>query len=358
MSGSGLAGRGRAGLGKVGQDKSKNSVAFPEPLPRKGHASNDKPTNKHMTNPENHQEKQSALVVMARQLSVEPQKLLQTLKDTVFKGASDSELLTLVVVSNTYGLNPLLKEIYAFPAKGGGIVPVVSIDGWISMVNRQPQLDGLEFEFDSDANGKPISCTCVIYIKDRSHPVRVTEFYEECFRATEPWKQMPRRMLRHKALKEAGRVAFGFSGVTDEDEARDIKMANAREFPPPRKIVDKPDFTPPAPPAPGGQGTATEPPPPSQPKEKAKVSKKVAEAPQTRLFSMLSQAQINQTDFIEGLKLIKFPEVPADAEIVHELSDEVCEAIFSVGLSQIFIDIQAAKNEAKNEAQDWEDLKQ
>jgi phage recombination protein Bet len=311
-----------------------------------------------MTQSENHQEKQSALVVMARQLSVEPQKLLQTLKDTVFKGASDSELLTLVVVSNTYGLNPLLKEIYAFPAKGGGIVPVVSIDGWISMVNRQPQLDGLEFEFDSDANGKPISCTCVIYIKDRSHPVRVTEFYEECFRATEPWRQMPRRMLRHKALKEAGRVAFGFSGVTDEDEARDIKMANAREFPPPKRIVNKPDFTPPAPPAPGGQGTAAEPPPPSQPKEKAKVSKKVAEAPQTRLFGMLSQTQINQTDFIEGLKLIKFPEVPADAEIVHELSDEVCEAIFSVGLSQIFIDIQAAKNEAKNEAQDWEDLKQ
>jgi phage recombination protein Bet len=311
-----------------------------------------------MTQPENHQEKQSALVVMARQLSVEPQKLLQTLKDTVFKGASDSELLTLVVVSNTYGLNPLLKEIYAFPAKGGGIVPVVSIDGWISMVNRQPQLDGLEFEFDSDANGKPISCTCVIYIKDRSHPVRVTEFYEECFRATEPWRQMPRRMLRHKALKEAGRVAFGFSGVTDEDEARDIKIANAREFPPPRKIVDKPDFTPPTPPAPGGQGTATEPPLPSQFKDKAKVSKKVAEAPQTRLFGMLSQAQINQTEFIEGLKLIKFPEVPADAEIVHELSNEVCEAIFSVGLSQIFIDIQAAKNEAKNEAQDWEDLKQ
>jgi phage recombination protein Bet len=317
-----------------------------------------------MTQPENHQEKQSALVVMARQLSVEPQKLLQTLKDTVFKGASDSELLTLVVVSNTYGLNPLLKEIYAFPAKGGGIVPVVSIDGWISMVNRQPQLDGLEFEFDSDANGKPISCTCVIYIKDRSHPVRVTEFYEECFRATEPWKQMPRRMLRHKALKEAGRVAFGFSGVTDEDEARDIKMANAREFPPPKRIVDQPDFTPlgkekeePKPPLVKQEKPAT----PPQSKEKVKAAAKtkaVEEAPQTRLFYSLSQAQINQTDFIEGLKLIKFPEVPADAEIVHELSDEVCEAIFSVGLSQIFIDIQAAKNEVKNEAQDWEDLKQ
>ena len=303
-----------------------------------------------MTQPENHQEKQSALVVMARQLNVEPPKLLQTLKDTVFKGASDSELLTLVVVSNTYGLNPLLKEIYAFPAKGGGIVPVVSIDGWISMVNRQAQLDGLEFEFDSDANGKPISCTCVIYIKDRSHPVRVTEFYEECFRATEPWKQMPRRMLRHKALKEAGRVAFGFSGVTDEDEARDIKMANAREFPPPRKIVDKPDFTPSAQEAPPVE---QEPPPmkhpvtPTEVKEKARIPskpKKSQESPQTRLFGKLTQEQINQTEFIEGLKLINYQGLAEDTELVHELSDETCEAILSQGLSQIMDEIQAARH--------------
>jgi phage recombination protein Bet len=305
----------------------------------------------HMTQPGNHQEKQSALVVMARQLSVEPQKLLQTLKDTVFKGASDSELLTLVVVSNTYGLNPLLKEIYAFPAKGGGIVPVVSIDGWISMVNRQAQLDGLDFEFDDQGNNIPFSCTCTIYVKNRSHPVRVTEFYDECYRNTDPWNKMPRRMLRHKALKEAGRVAFGFSGVTDEDEARDIKMANAREFPPPRRIVDKPDFTPPSEETKKYEEQSKQAPveqerpaTPTEPKEKVKVAKKVAEAPQTRLFNMLSQAQINQTEFIEELKLIKWPGIAADAELVHELSDEICNTILTTGLSQIRNEISASKD--------------
>ena len=45
-------------------------------------------------------------------------------------------------------------------------------------------------------------------------------------RATEPWK-MASRMLRHKSLIQAARVAFGFSGIHDEDEARDIgKMRN------------------------------------------------------------------------------------------------------------------------------------
>lgn len=170
--------------------------------------------------------KASALAVMASRVSVEPEKLLATLKDTVFQKATNSELLALVVVANEYGLNPFLKEIYAFPAKGGGIVPVVSIDGWISMINRQPSLDGIEFAF-FDEGGKPVSCTCVIHVKGRIHPVTVTEYFDECFRATEPWKLMPRRMLRHKALIQAARVAFGFSGIYDEDEGRTIKEAKA-----------------------------------------------------------------------------------------------------------------------------------
>jgi phage recombination protein Bet len=156
---------------------------------------------------------------MAGKLSVEPDKLLGTLKATVFKGATNEELLALVVVSNEYGLNPLLKEIYAFPAKGGGIVPVVSIDGWIRMTNNHPMMDGVEFEDHRDASGKLESITCKIHRKDRAHPTVVTEYLSECKRNTDPWK-MENRMLRHKALMQCARVAFGFSGITDDDEAR------------------------------------------------------------------------------------------------------------------------------------------
>jgi hypothetical protein len=121
-----------------------------------------------------------------------------------------------------------------------------------------------------------------------------------------------------------------------------------------QRKVEKPDFTPPseerkkyeeqsrqaqaAPPM--EQETAM----PTEPKEKTKVSKKVAEAPQTHLFNRLSQEQINQTEFIEGLKLIKWPGVAADAELVHELSDDICNTILSTGLSQIRNEISAAKD--------------
>jgi len=180
------------------QEAAANQIARPTPEPKKG----------------------QALAAMADRIQVDQDKLLTTLKNTVFKGANNEELLALVAVSNEYSLNPLTKQIYAFPAKGGGIVPVVSIDGWVAMCNNHPEMDGMVFE-NEIIGDKLMAVTCKIYRKDRSHPIQVTEYLEECKRSTDPWRQMPSRMLRHKALMQCTRYAFGFSGVTDEDEAAD-----------------------------------------------------------------------------------------------------------------------------------------
>lgn len=247
---------------------------------------------------------------MASRFNVEPQKLLTTLKDTVFKNATDSELLALVVVANEYGLNPLTKEIYAFPAKGGGIAPIVSIDGWISMVNRQPQLDGLSFEMSKDGE----ECTCKIFIKNRAHPVEVTEYKSECFRSTEPWKMMPKRMLRHKALMQAARVAFGFSGIHDEDEAQDIiKRANARVVGPVatsepiNPFAKTPDLI-------EAQTADYSEPPPFVP-----------DTPQKQLQVALSDAGIVEAKFITVFKK-QASSMVGKAKLVSELSDDAANA--------------------------------
>lgn len=147
---------------------------------------------------------------------VDEQHLKHTLVNTVFKGAGDEQLVTLMIVANQYKLNPFTKEIYAFPAKGGGITPIVSVDGWARIINDNPLTDGIEFVQDE------ASCTCKIYRKDRSHPTVVTEWLDECKGTSEPWRKYPKRMLRHKALIQCARVAFGFSGIYDEDEAQRI----------------------------------------------------------------------------------------------------------------------------------------
>lgn len=149
--------------------------------------------------------------------------LMETLKATAFKGqVSDAQMTALMVVANQYGLNPWTKEIYAFPDKNNGIVPVVGVDGWARIINSHPQFDGMDFEQDTE------SCTCIIYRKDRAHPVRVTEYLSECGRGTGPWQSHPKRMLRHKAMIQCARLAFGYGGIYDHDEAERIVEAETR----------------------------------------------------------------------------------------------------------------------------------
>lgn len=144
--------------------------------------------------------------------------LIETLKATAFKGqVSDAQMTALMVVANQFGLNPWTKEIYAFPDKNNGIVPVVGVDGWSRIINQHPQFDGMDFEQDAE------SCTCIIYRKDRNHPIKVTEWMSECKRANVgPWQSHPKRMLRHKAMIQCARLAFGYGGIYDQDEAERI----------------------------------------------------------------------------------------------------------------------------------------
>lgn len=145
-------------------------------------------------------------------------ELMDTLKQTAFKGqVTDSQMTALMLVAQQYGLNPWTREIYAFPDRQNGIVPVVGVDGWSRIINEHPQFDGLDFVQDAE------SCTCIMYRKDRSHPIKVTEWFDECKRDNaQPWKSHPKRMLRHKALIQCARLAFGFVGIYDQDEAERI----------------------------------------------------------------------------------------------------------------------------------------
>lgn len=174
-------------------------------------------------------------------------KLISTLKATAFKvkdgEVTDEQMMALLVVADQYGLNPFTKEIFAYPDKQNGIVPVVSVDGWSRIINQHPDMDGLEFVYDqhwindlADAKPCPASIECVIYRKGRTHPIRVKEFLDEVFRGpfqgignnnqpytvNGPWQTHTKRMLRHKALIQCSRIAFGFVGIYDEDEAQRI----------------------------------------------------------------------------------------------------------------------------------------
>jgi len=195
------------------------------------------------------EQRQSLVAKFANRFSLEPDKLLGTLKATAFRqrdgsAPTNEQMAALLAVADQYGLNPFTKELFAFGDRDG-IVPVVSVDGWARIINSNPALDGIDFRWSEEmvepAGGKrcPEWCEVVIYRKDRTHPTVVREYLDEVYRAgfkgnrngkafevSGPWQSHTKRMLRHKTLIQGARVAFGFGGIYDEDEAGRIIEAN------------------------------------------------------------------------------------------------------------------------------------
>lgn len=191
--------------------------------------------------------KQSLVRAFATKLGVEPDKMLSTLKDTAFKQpnkdgkvveVTDAQMMALLVVANEYGLNPFLKEIYAFPTKGGGITPMVGYDGWVRLVQSQPSyngeelVDGYDSDPGKDGNPRGYYYDCTMWRKDRDRPTKIREYHNENYRNTDPWNQMPNRMTRNRAYIQCARMCFGFGGIYDPEEGERIANAMAIDVTP------------------------------------------------------------------------------------------------------------------------------
>jgi phage recombination protein Bet len=166
---------------------------------------------------------------LARHFDMDKTHFLQVMKATIMKGAnvSNEDIAAFCLVAKEHGLNPFTKEIFAFPT-GGAIQPIVSVDGWMKLINSHPDFDGMDF-VDTREGEKLVSITCRMYRKNQAHPIQVTEYLSECLRPTPTWKQWPARMLRHKAAIQAARYAFGFAGIMEPDEAE--RMGDVRIVP-------------------------------------------------------------------------------------------------------------------------------
>jgi len=100
---------------------------------------------------------------------------------------------------------------------------VIGVDGWSKVLNSHKKFAGMQFlESQELVDGLPAWIECTIHRWDRRVPTRVREYLSEVRGASLPWHTHPRRMLRHKAMVQCARLAFGLVGVYDHDEAQRI----------------------------------------------------------------------------------------------------------------------------------------
>jgi len=299
---------------------------------------------------------------MAAQYGMEAKPFELTVRATCMppdkdgRHASREEFAAFLMIAREYDLNPIAKEIFAFRRKGGGLQPVVSVDGWSSLINRRAELDGIEFDDHFSEDGKAITAiTCRIWRKDRSKPIGVTEYLSECRMDTEPWRKWPRRFLRHKALIQCARYAFGFSGIVDPDEAERMAAetttpaqagpAPSKVPPPPREITKtelvervedavfeeavtegEPSSTP----------APSKAPPPAAP-SKAQPPK-VDESPAEPAEKPKRASDLNPTDFINRVedRLRQLSADDADASDVFAKIEKAALAYIETGRMQVY----------------------
>lgn len=164
--------------------------------------------------------KRNIIALLAAQYHLEPEEFVRTIKRMCgLEKATAEEFLAFLLVAQEHDLNPLTREIFAFPKSGGGIQIILSIDGWLKKANSNPMFDGMEIKENFGAGQELVSISCRIWRKDRKIPIVATEYLKECRRNTDPWRNMPSRMLTHRAKVQAIRSAFGLAGVMEQDEA-------------------------------------------------------------------------------------------------------------------------------------------
>lgn len=186
----------------------------------------------------------TAMTRLAENVGTTPTEIKEVLSGMIIsaKGqhgsvATDAELAVVSGICSQYKLNPLTREAHAF-VSGGKLNVVIGIDGWLKVLNRQPDFNGIEYEYEFE-DKELISVTTKIHIKGRDFPTSITEWMDECYQPkSDAWRKYKKRMLRNKSTGQAVRVAFGITEIIDNDEAERISASTPERDITPQPTVD------------------------------------------------------------------------------------------------------------------------
>lgn len=159
---------------------------------------------------------------------------VNTIRNTVAKGANDDELSMFMHIAQTYGLDPFMKEIF-YSSQMKTIM--TSRDGYLKIAQRDHNFDGLQsmavcenddFSIDMKNNlvnhsfgkgdrGKVIGAWAICYHKERK-PVIAYASYDEYNKGNNIWNTYKSAMCCKVAEAFSLKRQFGISGLVTQEE--------------------------------------------------------------------------------------------------------------------------------------------
>ena len=146
--------------------------------------------------------------------------MVETVKQTVCRGATDAQLKIFIEVCKATGLNPFLKEIWFVPNVG----VMAGRDGYLRIANDHPMFDGMSTTVERDSDGIPIKATCSVWRKDRAHPITCEAFYNEYKKNSQVWTTYKSAMISKVAEVLALKRSFSINGIVTEEEIGEQKL--------------------------------------------------------------------------------------------------------------------------------------
>jgi hypothetical protein len=125
---------------------------------------------------------------------------------------SEAVQLNALRLITKHELDPFSDEITIYRYEDGHWQAFITVDGWSKLINSHPTFSGISFTESAElVGGVPAWMGCAIYRNDRVVPIEVKEYLCEIQTEHSIWKEMPRRMLRHRVIAQCARLAFGIS---------------------------------------------------------------------------------------------------------------------------------------------------
>lgn len=158
---------------------------------------------------------------------------IDTIKQTVARGANDAQLALFLQVCKSRELDPFTKQVYFTPQ---GII--VSIDGLRAIAERTGCYAPGPTRFEYDANGGLVAAHVTVrkLVAGQWFDVEASAYYEE-YKGTSPiWRRMPKVMLEKCGESRALRKCFPahLSGLYESSE---MDQAQRDERPADRPVV-------------------------------------------------------------------------------------------------------------------------
>jgi phage recombination protein Bet len=149
---------------------------------------------------------------LSLQADLQRKEVIETIKQTVARGATDAQLQMFLVLAGRYNLDPFLREIWCAQI-GGQMTVLTSRDGYLKIAQRDPNFDGIVsatvcendvFEIDpitpqvkhafGAKRGRIIGAYAACFHKQR-RPVVCFAPVEEYRKDTPTWKTYPSAMI-------------------------------------------------------------------------------------------------------------------------------------------------------------------